>query len=190
MECAFCICNYYLVSVFSAVGAGHPKNMVLSLIKEGVAPSTRVKAIEMFCELNSLSWEDAALIDTGIARFSLMHELYIDTAKRICHNLHYNPEIAKEYALEELASLTNDQMKSPVLKRLQQAEIQRAEGISNMLKQKYDAVNSTNLKNSLLKCRNCGDTDINWTQKQTRGADESMTIFCSCGACGNRWRMS
>lgn len=164
--------------------------MVLSLIKEGVSPSIRFRAIEMFCDLHAMSWEDASLIDTGIVRFNLVPELYVDAAKRICHNLHYNPEIAKRYKLEELASLTNDQMKSSVLKRLQHAELQRAEGISNMLKQKYDAVNSTALKNSLLKCRNCGSSDINWTQKQTRGADESMTIFCSCGTCGNRWRMS
>lgn len=164
--------------------------MVLSLIKEGVPPSTRLKAIQMFCELNAVTWEEALLIDTGIVRFNLIPELYIDAAKRICHNLHYNSDIKNKFKNDEFASLTNDQMKSSVLKRLQQAEIERAEGISNMLKQKYDAVNSMALKNSLLKCRNCGSSDINWTQKQTRGADESMTVFCSCSTCGNRWRMS
>lgn len=164
--------------------------MAVSVIKEGVPPSTRFRAMQMFCEMNAMSWEQAENVDTGISRFNLIKELYIDAAKRISHNLHYNPDIVKTHKHHAFASLTNDQMKSAVLKRFQTAEFDRAEGISNMLQQKYDAVNSMALKRSLLKCRNCGSVDINWTQKQTRGADESMTIFCSCGSCANRWRMS
>lgn len=164
--------------------------MTISVVKDGVSPLIRYKAITMLCDLTSLSWDDAELVDTGISRFSVDTVTYMDTAKRICHNLHYNPDIKRMYKLVELASLTNDQMKSSLLKRFQAAELERAESISNMLKQKYDAVNSTALTKSLLKCRNCGSADINWTQKQTRGADESMTIFCSCASCGNRWRMS
>jgi DNA-directed RNA polymerase subunit M/transcription elongation factor TFIIS len=166
------------------------QEMTLAVVKEGTTPRVRFTAINMLCELNGLSWEDAEKVDTGIIRFSLESDGYIDIAKRICHNLHYNSEVIKHFRLDELAGLTNDQMKSDVLKRFQAAELERANGISDMLKQKYDAVNSTSLKQSLLKCRSCGSSDINWTQKQTRGADESMTIFCSCGKCGNRWRMS
>lgn len=40
-----------------------------------------------------------------------------------------------------------------------------------------------------LRCGRCFGTEIALEQKQTRGADESMTIFCECRRCGKRWRM-
>jgi DNA-directed RNA polymerase subunit M/transcription elongation factor TFIIS len=41
-----------------------------------------------------------------------------------------------------------------------------------------------------LRCRRCGNDRIAVQQKQTRSADEGMTIFCSCDTCGQQWRMS
>lgn len=43
---------------------------------------------------------------------------------------------------------------------------------------------------SLMQCSKCHSSNIVWEQKQTRGADESMTIFCQCKDCGKRWKMS
>ena len=40
-----------------------------------------------------------------------------------------------------------------------------------------------------LRCSRCYSNSIALEQKQTRGADESMTIFCECNKCGKRWRM-
>ena len=42
----------------------------------------------------------------------------------------------------------------------------------------------------LMQCSKCHSANIAWEQKQTRGADESMTIFCQCKDCGKRWKMS
>ena len=39
-----------------------------------------------------------------------------------------------------------------------------------------------------LRCRHCKSTDVTFTQKQTRSADESMTLFCRCAECGKAWR--
>lgn len=41
---------------------------------------------------------------------------------------------------------------------------------------------------SLFKCRICRSTDIVWTQKQTRSADEAMTVFLECQNCWNKWK--
>ena len=38
------------------------------------------------------------------------------------------------------------------------------------------------------KCRFCGSDKTSYTQKQTRSADEPMTIFHVCHSCGKRWR--
>lgn len=41
-----------------------------------------------------------------------------------------------------------------------------------------------------LRCTKCGSDCVSVQQKQTRSADEGMTIFCSCDGCGVQWRMS
>ncbi len=35
----------------------------------------------------------------------------------------------------------------------------------------------------------CKSKDIDTEQKQTRSADEPMTLFCACNRCGKRWVM-
>jgi DNA-directed RNA polymerase subunit M/transcription elongation factor TFIIS len=40
-----------------------------------------------------------------------------------------------------------------------------------------------------LMCNNCHSHDVEVHQKQTRSADEGMTVFCECSKCGTRWRM-
>lgn len=42
---------------------------------------------------------------------------------------------------------------------------------------------------SLIRCSRCHSTDVSWEQKQTRGADESMTVFFTCTNCDKRWKM-
>ena len=39
----------------------------------------------------------------------------------------------------------------------------------------------------LFKCARCHSVDIDTEQKQTRAADEPMTVFCACTRCGLRW---
>lgn len=39
----------------------------------------------------------------------------------------------------------------------------------------------------LFSCPKCKSFDVDTDQKQTRSADEPMTIFCSCNACGKRF---
>lgn len=40
-----------------------------------------------------------------------------------------------------------------------------------------------------LTCGKCGQKKVSYTQAQTRSADEPMTTFCECLACGNRWKV-
>ena len=44
------------------------------------------------------------------------------------------------------------------------------------------------LKASLFTCGRCKSTKTTSTQKQTRSADEPMTVFVLCMNCGNRWK--
>jgi DNA-directed RNA polymerase subunit M/transcription elongation factor TFIIS len=38
-------------------------------------------------------------------------------------------------------------------------------------------------------CRSCKQATVIVQQKQTRSADEGMTVFCSCRTCGKQWRL-
>jgi DNA-directed RNA polymerase subunit M/transcription elongation factor TFIIS len=42
-----------------------------------------------------------------------------------------------------------------------------------------------------IKCRFCGKGNVNFTTKQTRGADEGSTVFLACSnpKCRKRWKM-
>lgn len=42
--------------------------------------------------------------------------------------------------------------------------------------------------NSVLQCGKCKKHSVDYYEKQTRGADEPMTLFAHCLSCGNRWR--
>ena len=37
-------------------------------------------------------------------------------------------------------------------------------------------------------CPECGERNVQYTQMQTRSADEGMTNFCQCMSCKHRWK--
>ena len=58
------------------------------------------------------------------------------------------------------------------------------------LQQAYpkDIAKLDDIVDSFLKCGKCKMNKVDYYQKQTRGADEPMTLFCTCHNCGHRWR--
>ena len=47
----------------------------------------------------------------------------------------------------------------------------------------------TTSSTGLFKCTKCQSLDVDTEQKQTRAADEPMTVFCTCTRCGARWTL-
>ena len=45
------------------------------------------------------------------------------------------------------------------------------------------------VEEGFIKCRVCKSTNVNYTEKQLRGADEPMTVFAKCENCGQKWKM-
>ena len=41
---------------------------------------------------------------------------------------------------------------------------------------------------SLLTCRRCKGSNVDYVEKQTRSADEPMTVFATCLDCQTRWK--
>jgi DNA-directed RNA polymerase subunit M/transcription elongation factor TFIIS len=44
-----------------------------------------------------------------------------------------------------------------------------------------------NIEKSILVCGRCQKRSVDYYEKQTRGADEPMTVFAHCLACNKRW---
>lgn len=43
------------------------------------------------------------------------------------------------------------------------------------------------IQKSILVCGKCNKRTVDYYEKQTRGADEPMTVFAHCLSCGKRW---
>lgn len=158
-----------------------------SSVREMVFPRQRIRVINMFMDMCHLPMEFAIALDGCIIRSCTDHGSYAREATRICHNVLHNPALSRMDPVV-LCSLSNDESMSMELRRHLQVETDTALGVQSMLKEKYASSVSVNDTGVLL-CRICKGSDVSFQQKQTRGADEAMTIYCVC-ACGARWKMS
>ena len=53
-----------------------------------------------------------------------------------------------------------------------------------------DTIN-TKIKNTVgIICKKCGSDNVYSESRQTRSADEAMTVFYTCLNCGNRWKVN
>jgi len=138
---------------------------------------------------NSLDFERALTLDRKLVEVHLTSALYVLGCKRLMFNLASNPAL-HACPTEALVYLSDEEMaKGTVVERVQQQERDRHNGYLDMLKEKEAAVERTQAE-SVIHCRKCSSANLNFVQVQTRSADEPMTCFLTCNACGHRWRMS
>lgn len=166
--------------------------MICTAKFEYVDVSKRVRARQMFGEVLNVEDIIAQRLEESVAmsNYSLPFS-YIEGIKRLCYNIQCNPTLLSQYDAEHIFSLTDEQMaKDTVLQRIQDMEASRMQALEDMLREKYENVTKQSKSEGLMRCRACGSSDVSWEQKQTRGADEAMTIFCSCVKCKSRWKMS
>ncbi|KAF7560903.1 hypothetical protein G7046_g3236 [Stylonectria norvegica] len=84
---------------------------------------------------------------------------------------------------EKFVAMTDDDLKSEDLKK-KEMELEK----ENMMKAQVP-MGEKSISDSL-ECGRCKQKKVSYTQAQTRAADEPMTTFCECMACGNRWKVS
>lgn len=83
---------------------------------------------------------------------------------------------------ERFVQMTADELKSA--ERREQDE----QLIKENLKDSYVPKEEKSISSSL-QCGKCGQKKVSYSQAQTRSADEPMTTFCECMACGKRWKV-
>lgn len=81
----------------------------------------------------------------------------------------------------KLAKMTPEEMASDEMKKIREKFVKEAIDDAQLA-----TVQGTTT--DLLKCGKCKKRDCTYNQIQTRSADEPMTTFVMCNACGNRWK--
>lgn len=159
----------------------HDKNCI-------VMPRLRYNLMLFAVQRGLLTWDQSVALDTFLFRRVMGNDdEYVTRMRAIMYNLSQHEQLREE-DMERLASMDDAEMrKNSVLERIEIEQRQRRERFEKMLQERYDDVKQ---EESLLSCRKCGSDNISWQQKQTRSADEAMTVFCTCKSCKHRWTMS
>lgn len=89
--------------------------------------------------------------------------------------------IAGAISAQQLAKMTPEEMASDEMRKLREKFVKEAINDAQLA-----TVQGT--KTDLLKCGKCKKRNCTYNQIQTRSADEPMTTFVLCNACGHRWK--
>lgn len=165
-----------------------------ALIKQGINADA----------LDHLNVERATDIEQAMqAKFLSRKQEYLSKARSLCFNLKKNIELTTSVVLgqvpaADLVGMTSEQLVSD--EKRKEIETRKKELMeANMLDwdtQNEDKINEMCgirgdlLKASLFTCGRCKSIKTTSTQKQTRSADEPMTVFVLCLNCNNRWKFS
>lgn len=89
--------------------------------------------------------------------------------------------IEGEIAADDFVRMSSDELRS-IEQREADAKIQKENMDKAMVAQQERSISKS------LQCGKCGQRQVTYTEAQTRAADEPMTLFCTCLACGKSWR--
>jgi transcription elongation factor S-II len=126
---------------------------------------------------------------------------YIAKARSLCFNIKKNKKLGGEVVLgqvsaDDLVNMSTEELASD---EKQKEREERRKHVMDTMRLDWERENESKindmcgikgdlLKASLFTCGRCKSIKTTSTQKQTRSADEPMTVFVLCLNCGKRWR--
>lgn len=140
----------------------------------------------------------AQAIEKAIHRRSTTHEDYVASVVRMIFALSHNRNrimglVQKTSADEVVAMGDAELLVGTGVARAQEQLDDREHRFRSMLQEKFEELTDKGRHEEgegLLKCARCHSTNVIWDQRQTRSADEGMTIIAQCLSCNNAWSMS
>jgi transcription elongation factor S-II len=128
-------------------------------------------------------------------------QAYAGKARSLCFNIKKNVKLGGQIILgqitaKDLVRMSSDELASDD-QRKEMAE--RTKSIMDSTRLDWDQANESKINDmcgikgdllnaSLFTCGRCKSHKTTSTQKQTRSADEPMTVFVLCLNCGKRWK--
>lgn len=151
-----------------------------------IPPLQRLRSLRMLAEYQP-DWMTAREIEAAVHAGSTTASMHMDKMQQIIFNLRNNPSLVARG--NDVVLLSNTEMaKGTIVEEIEREAIEQRMRFDQIIEEKYEKVNRASCRTAL-RCRRCGSGDVTCEQKQTRGADESMTVFCTCNKCSNRWTM-
>lgn len=132
-------------------------------------------------------WNLARDIEMAAHAISTSSSMYADKMHQVISNLHFNPSL-KEQGVDIVLMDDREMAKGTIIEDIENESLQKQQRFEHILQEKYECVNRESTR-ATLRCGRCGSADVQVEQKQTRGADEAMTVFCTCQKCRKRWTM-
>lgn len=152
--------------------------------------------------IDHLAVERATEIEEAIqTKFQNNKTNYLEKARSLCFNMKKNVDLASQVLLgqissEDLVNFSSEQLASQKQREEEEAKKKKFNDANRL---DWDQANEKKindmcgikgdlLKASLFTCGRCKSVKTTSTQKQTRSADEPMTVFVLCLNCGKRWK--
>ena len=114
-----------------------------------------------------------------------------EITQKLAFNLRMNGSfLVGRYSPQELILLDDDSLAEGSEAEKQKIEMDKQHENYQGLLQK-DFLAELGVQTDCLRCRYCGAGNVEYTTKQTKGADEGSTVFlmCSNPKCKKRWKM-
>ena len=160
------------------------RSAVLPQAPGRILASQRIEAIRMLAEYQT--WEVARANEAVAHAVSHSRTSYIDKMQQLIFNVHANTSLRD---FTNLAVMSDEDLaRGTIIDDIERESTEQRARFEQILTEKYEQVSRSSCK-SAMRCRRCGNHDVMCEQKQTRGADEAMTVFCTCTKCSNRWTM-
>lgn len=163
-----------------------------TLLRQGfLHPKRRLRSVRALKEF--ARYPNAIGLEAEVAAFeSEDKDAYIALIRRLAYNIFCSPNLLRKEP-SELVLLSDTELASgTIVEKIQEQERQKIETFEGLLREKYDNVlKAQESTQSILACRKCGSAEVSFYQVQTRGADESSSVFCMClnAKCKKKWRL-
>jgi len=125
---------------------------------------------------------EAAIFNISVQDGNVQYE---DKVRQMAWNVSQAPGLVAQYGADTLVHLDNTTLaKGTEVEAWHQGHTLNMKRQHVLLHEEHKVE-----QDSGLLCNKCHSHDVGVQQKQTRSADEGMTVFCECNQCGTRWRM-
>ena len=164
-----------------------------------VADGINASAVDQLVAPRAAEIEGAVWIE--YAAGGAEKKAYASKARSLYSNLKKNMTLTQRVLLGQVPAETLAKLKSEDLasEETKQARQEQAKKLIDSKRLDWEQANESKinemcgikgelLKASLFTCGRCKSTKTTSTQKQTRSADEPMTVFVLCLNCGKRWK--